>query len=176
MKKLLLLPLLMTGSSVWANSKYESNSFGIMPHKDIMRLNVDSCNTEANAVGNPSIAKLCIGYQEIAFEKLLEIYNDKSITAPSWSLCVGESKTGHSYNYVTMYACMKVVKDICPENADGSWKNYNLCVSSIQSGAWINNPKVYQPYKSSRTTKTTSIVPSSQPSSSHDLEPEDLAP
>lgn len=45
-----------------------------------------------------------------------------------------------------MLGCMKVVKDICKETKDGKWENPNLCMKSIESGAWINNPKVYQPY------------------------------
>ena len=147
MKKILLLAITSTFSvGVWA-SPYDSNSFGAMPHKDIMRINVDNCNIEANATGNKTSVEECINNQKIAFEKLLIIYNDQAITAPSWSLCVGEAKTRHSYDYVVMYACMKVVKDICKEKPDGQWENPNLCIRSMQSGAWLNNPKIYQPYK-----------------------------
>lgn len=147
MKKLLLtLGLSIFSAGAWA-SLYETNSFGMMLHKDIMRLNEDTCRTQANAIGDPDAAQECIDTQKLAFQKLLVVYNDRSITAPSWSLCIGESKIGYSYNYITMYACMKVVKDICKEKPDGQWENPNLCINSIQSGAWWNNPKIHQPYK-----------------------------
>lgn len=160
MKKLLLLSLLFSGS-VWA-SKYDSNSFGQIPHQRIMELNVEECNIQGHASGDNDYIQKCINDQKLAFEKLIIIYNDKAITSPSWSVCVGQSKSGYSYNYLIMYACMKVVKDICPEKQDGSWENPNLCLKSMESGAWINNPKIYQPYKSSKTTIT--------------LRSEDLAP
>lgn len=162
MKKLSLLIVTSIFSvGVWA-SPYDSNSFGMMPHKDIMRMNIDQCKIEANATGNTEKLQECIEYQQEAFKKLLVVYNDKSIAAPSWSLCIGESKTQYAYNYVVMYACMKVVKDICKEKPDGQWENPNLCINSIESGAWVNNPKVYQPYKSSKQTPA--------------LPPKDLAP
>lgn len=151
MKKLLLISALLFSGGVWAGA-YDMNSFGQMPHQRIMELNVEECNIEAHASGDDNYTQKCIDDQKLAFKKLITIYNDKAITAPSWSICVGQSKSGYSYNYVIMYACMKVVKDICPEKQDGSWENPNVCLRSMESGAWINNPKIYQPYKSSKKT------------------------
>lgn len=149
MKKTVLIAFLALCNTAVFADMYKSNSFGMMPHKDIMRMVADRCNTEANAMGDKDAATECIASQKIAFNKLTEIYNDQSITAPSWSLCIAQAKYGHIYNYITMYGCMKVVKDICKEKPDGNWENPNLCIKSIESGAWINNPKVYQPYKKS---------------------------
>lgn len=147
MKYLLLMScLLLPISSMAVPSPYAENTFGRMPHKDIMRLNKDACEVEGNATGDTASIEECIDYQEKAFDKLVEIYNRHDITAPSWGLCIGQSHIHPSFNYVIMLGCMKVVKDICKETKDGKWENPNLCMKSIESGAWINNPKVYQPY------------------------------
>lgn len=145
MKKLLLLAIASTLSFWVYASPYDSNSFGMMPHGKIMQLNVDECNTYANATGDSEYAETCIHNQKESFRRLAEIYNKHNITAASWSLCVGQAQTEESYDYLVMLACMKVVKDICKEKPDGQWQDPRLCVNSIESGAWINNPKIYQP-------------------------------
>ncbi|MDV7389215.1 hypothetical protein R4446_16330 [Acinetobacter baumannii] len=148
MNYLFVLSILMVSSlALAAPSPYSENSFGLMPHKDIMRLNKEACEVEGNATGDSASVEECIEYQEKAYEKLVDIYNRHNITAPSWSLCIAQSHIHPSYNYVIMLGCMKVVKDICKETKDGKWENPNLCMKSIESGSWINNPKVYQPYK-----------------------------
>lgn len=151
MKKLLIAASVLFNTGVMAGP-YDTNSFGMMPHKKIMELNIDKCKIDANATGDTSKLHNCIAYQQKAFEQLLVIYNEKSITAPSWSLCIGQARSGYAYNYVIMYGCMKVVKDICKEKSDGQWVDPNLCIRSIESGAWIRNPKVYEPYQSSKKT------------------------
>lgn len=146
MKKfVLLIPFLILGTKA-VSSPYDDNSFGRMPHQQILTINTQKCMITANATGDFESGKKCIDYQHKSFEKLQYIYSKHNITASSWSLCIGEAKIPDSYDYLTMLGCMKVVKSICPENPDGSWVNYNLCRSSIESGAWINNPKVYEPY------------------------------
>lgn len=150
MKKLLLIAIASIFSiGAWAdnNPLYQSNSFGVMPHDQIMKINMNQCGIEANAIGDAVIGEDCKKNQQTAFDKLKVIYNDHAITAPSWSLCIAESKIPNSYNYVVMYACMKVVKDICKEKSDGQWENPALCVNSIKSRSWLHNPKIYQPYK-----------------------------
>lgn len=148
MKKLFLLIFLISGAA-WSDNipSHQSNSFGMMPHKKILEININKCEAESNAMGDEEAGKICIENQQTGLNKLKIIYNDHAIAAPSWSLCIAESKIPDSYNYVTMYACMKVVKDICKETPDGQWENPNLCINSIESGSWWNNPKVYQPYK-----------------------------
>ncbi|ENX58792.1 MULTISPECIES: hypothetical protein [Acinetobacter] len=71
MKRLFFLTLFLTGSAY--ADMYKSNSFGMMPHKDIMRMVADRCNTEANAMGDKDAATECIDSQKIAFNKLVEI-------------------------------------------------------------------------------------------------------
>lgn len=122
-----------------------SNQFAAMPHYKIMELNIESCNDEANATGDLEMGKECIKYQKQAFEELKEIYNKYYVAQPSWSICLSEAKNEYTYDYVVMLACMKVVKSICKENSNGFWENPRQCTNGIESGAWINNPKIYEP-------------------------------
>lgn len=146
MKKIFSFCILFFTSVAWAGP-YDDNSFSKMPHKKIMDLNINNCEVQANAAGNPELAHRCVDNQKQSFDYLFRIYQAKDITSASWSLCIAESKIGDRFDYMLMLACMKVIKDICPEKADGQWVNPNLCINSIESGAWINNPKIFQPSK-----------------------------
>lgn len=147
MKNFIFFISLLVSMQVLSAPSYTTNSFTIMPHYKIMELNINECKTQANARGNANLAIECIEIQKKSFEYLKRIHDAQDITSPSWSLCIGESKTEYSYDYMLMLGCMKVVKDICPEKADGNWVNPNMCINSIKSGEWIHNPKVFQPTK-----------------------------
>lgn len=147
MKNSLLSLLILLCGSAYAAPSYTKNSFTMMPHHRIMDININECKVMGNATGQTSAADECIYNQKKSFEYLQRIHDAQEITSASWSLCVGESKTRHSYNYLVMLACMKVVKDICPERPDGNWVNPNMCIDSIRSGAWVNNPKIFEPTK-----------------------------
>ena len=136
--------LLLVPPSVFAASA-NNNHFSMMPHKRIMELNAEACETDALSTGNTGAAQECIEYQQKALGRLFEIYNKYSVATPSWSLCIGEAKREYSYDYLVLLACMKVVKSICKENPNGTWVNPGQCTNGIESGLWINNPKVYEP-------------------------------
>ena len=122
-----------------------NNQFGMMPHKRIMELNIESCISDALALGDSDEGKECIEYQNEAFKQINEIYNKYPVANASWSLCIGQSKTGYTYDYLVLLACMKTVKSICKENQDRTWVNPRQCTNGIESGLWINNPKIYEP-------------------------------
>lgn len=147
MKRIIFLASLLFSTQIFSAPSYVENSFTKMPHYKIMELNINECNVQANGAGDPSAAQECISNQQKSFDYLKRIHDSRDITSPSWSLCIAESKTRFSYNYLVMLACMKVVKEICPEREDGYWKNPNLCINSIESGAWMKNPKIFEPTK-----------------------------
>ena len=116
------------------------NQFAYMPHDKILELNNSICDTETNALGEPELKEDCIEMQKKAFQKMVDIYNNYYLPQISWSLCIGEAKYKYSYDYFTMYQCMKAVKSICPFNEAGVLNNQNQCMSSMKSGLWVNHP------------------------------------
>lgn len=143
--KILYAALLFIAPTVVVAEPANSNQFSAMPHYKIMELNIEACETEENATGDANYGKECIYYQKKAFEMLQVIYEKYKVIGPSWSLCLSEAKNGYTYDYVVMLACMKVVKGVCKEKPDGQWDNPRQCVNSMESGLWINNPKIYEP-------------------------------
>lgn len=121
-----------------------NNHFAKMPHNKIMELNIEGCKAEAIAIGDTKLESECEQYQYQAFKKLVEIYSKYHVATPSWSLCLGQAKNQYAYDYVVMLACMKVVQSVCREKGD-HWENPRQCESAMESGLWINNPRVYKP-------------------------------
>ena len=145
MKTIYLLIILLFSPTFVFAEPVNNNHFSAMPHNRIMQLNIEACETDAISIGDIDAAQECVEYQQKAFDSLLEIYNKYPVAPPSWSLCIGEAKIGYSYNYLVLLACMKVVKSICKEKPDGTWVNPRQCISGVESGLWINNPKIYEP-------------------------------
>lgn len=143
--KIFYAALLLIISTIVTAEPANSNHFSTMPHYKIMELNIESCEAEANATGDIDSGKECVYYQKKAFEMLQVVYDKYKIITPSWSLCLSQAKNGYTYDYVVMLACMKVVKSICKEGSNGFWENPRQCTNSMESGAWINNPKIREP-------------------------------
>jgi hypothetical protein len=141
--RIIYLMILFAVSSVSFGAA-NNNHFANMPHNKIMELSIEGCKADAIATGDKKLESECEQYQRQSFKKLVEIYDKYHIATPSWSLCLSEAKTQYSYNYLVMLACMKVVQSICKEKGD-YWENPRQCESSMKSGLWINNPRVYKP-------------------------------
>lgn len=143
MKKLVLVLSVLCSSAAFGQNRYDVTVFDQMPQNRIVDIQMMECVNRAQAMGRDAglaYADKCTKDIVDAFEEM-ELLNEKRITPSlSWSICLGQSRSGNSYNYPFMVRCMRVVNEICPVKQDGEYVDYRQCYISMNSGYWINNP------------------------------------